>query len=102
MDKEDMGLQRWMWGSQESSKNRPGRPSIHGSNASKQKAYRMRLKEKAKGPWKRRPWTLAERQARYKIKNLGHIALKAPPRHRKLQKNMTASEMAAFKRAHRF
>lgn len=97
-----MGLPRWLWGSQESSKNRPGRPKKHASNAIKQKAYRMRLKGKAKGPWKRRPWTNAERCARWKAKRLGHIAIKESPRRRKLQKHMTVSEMESFRRAHRF
>ena len=97
-----MGLPRWLWESQDTCRDRPGRPSKHLTNASKQKAYRMRLKEKAKGPWKRRPWTLAERQARWRANRLGHIALKPPARRRKLQKHMTVSEMEAFKRAHRF
>ena len=92
-----MVSQKWMHYSPLSSKKPPGRPSVHASAACRQKAYRMRLKQKGRGVWKRRPYTCAERAARYRHRrdHLRTLGVR-----RKLLKEMTVEEMGAFRRAH--
>lgn len=93
-----MGVPRWAWSSQESSKKNPGRPQLHSSEAAKAKAYRMRVKVLKDGPWKRRPYTNAEHCARYRCRKAGKPL---PKLHRKLQKFMSKKELKPFiKRRH--
>jgi len=88
-----MGVPRWAWSSQESSKKNPGRPQVHRSEAAKAKAYRMRVKIKIDGPWKRRPYSDAERSARYRCRVAGKPL---PKLHRTLQKFMSKKELKPF------